>query len=185
MYKVVIFLGGIILFLSFVTMGRILYGTVEPEYVARNVKGQVATLLQIKPGVNEKMSKVFLADAMEEMFHLTSDTYVQKLPTLKAYFSDNGYQNYIDILRELGIAKKIREGPTVLTSHIVEAPVVDTQASALYDKTFVWVYYVNVAHTIQTPAGSTVVERKYKVSMKHLPLSEKPLGLAIYSIRAV
>ena len=131
------------------------------------------------------MSRIFLTDAFQEMFQLTSDTYSQKMPTLNAYFSGNGYQNYIDVLRELGVAKKIQEGPLVLTTDIAEAPVVDKQDSRMYDGTFVWVYYVTVVHTLRTPAGSTEVERKYKVSMKHLPLDQKPLGLAIYSIRAV
>lgn len=185
MYKVVFFLGGVILFLSFVIAGRVLYGSIPPEYVARNVKGQLAPMLQISPGVNAPMARVFLTDAVQEMFHLTSDTYTQKMPTMNAYFSGAGYQNYIDILKELGIAKKLQEGPLVLSTDITEAPVVDAQASKVYDKTFVWVYYVTVVHTIRTPAGSNAVERKYKVSMQHLPLNQKPLGLAIYSIRAV
>ena len=107
------------------------------------------------------------------------------MPSLKVYFTGNGYQNYIDILKELGVAKKLQEGPLVLTTDISEAPVVDMQASKVYDKTFVWVYYVTAVHTIRTPSGPTVVERKYKVSMQHLPLDQKPLGLAIYSIRVV
>lgn len=39
--------------------------------------------------------------------------------------------------------------------------------------------------TTTPPAGSTVLERKYKVSMQHISLDKKPLGLAIYSIRSV
>ena len=185
MYTVVLILGGVIFFLSFVIAGRVLYGTVEPTYVARNVKGQLATMLQIKPGVNEAMSRVFLTDAFQEMFQLTNDTYTQKMPSLSVYFTGGGYQNYIDILRELGVAKKLQDGPAVLTTDIAEAPVVDKQASKVYDKTFVWVYYVSVVHTIRTAEGPTVVERKYKVSMQHLSLEQKPLGLAIYAIRAV
>lgn len=142
-------------------------------------------MLEIKPGVNQDMARVFLTDAVQEMFQLTSDTYVQKMPTLNAYFTATGYQNYLDILRELGVAKKFQEGPLILTTDIAEAPVVDTQASKVYEKTFVWVYYVSVVHTMRTPAGPVSVERKYKVSMQHLPLDQKPLGLAIYSIRAV
>lgn len=185
MNKVVLALGFVILFLSFVIAGRIMYGSTDPSYVARNVKGQLAPMLEIKPGVNPGMSRVFLTDAFQEMFQLTSDTYTQKMPSLKVYFTGNGYQNYIDILKELGVAKKLQEGPLVLTTDISEAPVVDMQASKVYDKTFVWVYYVTAVHTIRTPSGPTVVERKYKVSMQHLPLDQKPLGLAIYSIRVV
>lgn len=185
MHKVVFFLGGVILFLSLVIAGRILHGTIEPPYVARNVKGQMLPMLEIKPGVNEALSRVFLTDAIQEMFQLTSDTYVQKMPTMNAYFTGTGYQNYIDILKDIGVAKKLQEGPLVFTTDISEAPVVDQQASKVYEKTFVWVYYVSVVHTIRTQSGPTAIERKYKVSMQHLPLSEKPLGLAIYSIRPV
>lgn len=185
MYKVVLLLGGIILFLSIIVVGRILYGATPPIYAARNVKGQLAPMIEIKPGVDKVMSKVFLTDAFQEMFQLTSDTYVQKMPTLNAYFTGKGYQNYIDIIRELGVAGKLQEGSLVLTTDIAEPPVLDTQASKIYDNTFVWVYYVTAIHTIRTPAGPTLVERKYKVSMQQLPLDKKPLGLAIYSIRAV
>lgn len=185
MNKVVLVLGFVILFLSFVIAGRVMYGSTEPNYVARNVKGQLAPMLEIKPGVNQGMSRVFLTDAFQEMFQLTSDTYAQKMPSLKVYFTGNGYQNYIDVLKELGVAKKLQEGPLVFTTDISDAPVVDMQASKVYDKTFVWVYYVTAVHTIRTPAGPTTVERKYKVSMQHLPLDQKPLGLAIYSIRVV
>lgn len=185
MNTVVLILSGVIFFLAFVIAGRVLYGSIPPEYVARNVKGQLSPMLEISPGVNPGMSKIFLTDAIQEMFHLTSDTYVQKMPTMNAYFTGTGYQNYIEILKELGVAKKLQEGPLFITTDISEAPVVDAQASKIYDKTFVWVYYVTVVHTIRTPAGSNAVERKYKVSMQHLPLDQKPLGLAIYSIRSV
>ena len=185
MHTVVLILGGAILFLSLVIIGRILYGSTPPLYVARNVKGQLELMLEIKPGVNQEMAKVFLTDAFQEIFQLTSDTYVRKMPTLNSYFTGSGYQNYINLLRDMGVAEKLREGPLVLTTDIAETPVVDMQTSKVYDKTFVWVYYVTAIHTIRTPAGSTVLERKYKVLMQHIPLDKKPLGLAIYSIRAV
>lgn len=185
MHTVVLVLGGAILFLSIIILGRVLYGATPPVYLARNVRGQLAPMIEIKTGINKDMSKVFITDAFQEIFQLTSDTYVRKMPTLNSYFTGTGYQSYINLLRDMGVAEKLQEGPLVLTTEIAETPVVDMQASKVYDKTFVWVYYVTAIHTIRTPAGSTVLERKYKVSMQHLPLDQKPLGLAIYSIRAV
>lgn len=185
MHNLVLVLGGAILFLSIIIVGRVLYGSTPPIYVARNVRGQLAPMIEIKTGTDKAMSKVFLTDAFQEIFQLTSDTYVRKMPTLNAYFTGTGYQTYINLLREMGVAGKLQEGPLVLTTDIAESPVVDMQVSKVYDKTFVWVYYVTAIHTIRTPAGSTVLERKYKVSMQHIPLDQKPLGLAIYSISVV
>ena len=185
MHKVVMIFGGVIVFLSLIVLGRVLYGNFEPEYLARNVKNQLQPMLEIKKGVNKNMSKMFLTDALLESFQLTSDTYVQKMPTLKAYFIGKGYDNYVDSLRDIEVAARIQEGPLVLTTHFLEPPVVDDVESKEYDGVFVWVYYAHVLHTIRTPKGSYEIERKYKVSMQHLPLNEKPLGLAIYSMRSV
>ena len=105
--------------------------------------------------------------------------------TRKAEFIGKGYDNYVEYRRDIVVAARIQEGALVLTMHFLGPPVVDDVESKLYDGVFVWVYYAHVLHTIRTPKGSYEIERKYKVSMQHLPLNEKPLGLAIYSMRSV
>ena len=185
MNTVVLFLGGVILFLACIVLGRILYGALEPVHVARNVRGQLIPMVEIKEAVDERMSNVFVTDAIQEMFQLTSDTYTKKIPEMNAYVTDKGYANYISLLQDLGIPAKIQMGPTVMTTEIGEALVIDRQESRVYDGKFVWVYYVSAIHTIKTSEGSVRVDKKYKVSMQHMSLAQRPFGLAIYSIRSV
>jgi len=181
MNRVVIFLALVILCLSLVLAVRGVHGGGTPKYLSRDVLGQLIPLTAIQEVPGRNQAYIFLTDMLTQSFQFSSDNHEQRRLIISAYFNDTGWRGYQDVLAQLGVINV--ETKFLLQTDFNSNPVFDEEASGVYNGLRVFVYYVDLRHTIITDLGRRDIDKRYKIVLQQAPLAERSFAVVVNSIR--
>jgi len=181
MSRVVIFLSLVILFLSLALAVRGVHGGVTPQYLSRDVLGRLIPLTAIQEVPGRNQAYLFLTDMLTQSFQFSSDNYEQRSLIISVYFNDAGLRGYQDVLSQLGVLNV--ETKFLLQTDFNANPVFDEETSGVYNGLRVFVYYVDLRHTVITDFDSRTIDKRYKIVLQQVPLAERSFALVVNSIR--
>lgn len=161
-------------------------GAPEPKYFWVNSQRQLGEINPVSEATeNENQVRQFVTDAVLESMNFTYDDYKQRLTKAAVYFTDEGYTAWTNALRDGGVFSQMQEKSLLLRTVLTAAPELVKADSKKYGDVFIWVYTVEVQRTVTDRSTVKTSSYTYKVNVRQVPLSEKPAGLAIYSIKEV
>lgn len=159
-------------------------GTPEPKFFAVNAQRQITEILPLsEQRISDNQVRQFATDALLESMNFTYDDYNQRIENAADYFTDEGFTAYKTALRDSRVFDQLKEKQLLMRTVVTSVPEIDKANSKNYGGTFIWVVNVSTKRTLTDRAQALSVSYSYRMYIRQVPFTERPLGMAIYSIK--
>lgn len=174
----------IIVILSLALLFLAASGVPEPKFFAVNAQRQITEILPLsEQRISDNQVRQFATDALLESLNFTYDDYNQRIENAADYFTDEGFTAFKTALKDSRVFDQLKEKQLLMRTVITSVPEIDKANSKNYGGTHIWVLNVTTKRTLTDRAQVLSVNYSYRIFVRQVPFTERPLGMAIYSIK--
>ena len=149
-----------------------------PRYFAVTANGQLLPDAPLdQPGMQNNQVANWVAENLMAIYSINFVNVDEKIKKASSAFTEAGYQNYLEVLKETGELEYIRASHSVLAAMVTAAPAITEETS--HNGLYLWAVKTPLNlkyHTLMSTSERNIV---VKVILVRVPSSESPLGIKI------